>query len=514
MAGYYDLIRPEVQSMVPYGARRILDVGCASGAVGAALKRRQPCSITGVEMVPEVAERAKENLDYVIAGDIEDDRVLDSIPAGYFDCILCSDVIEHLRNPGRVLKRLNGCLTPNGCLVASVPNVRHWTVLKDLLEGRWDYQDAGILDRTHLRFFTRSSLTRMLEEQDFLVTDICGVPVRGVEDAPAGLAEALQKFGIDAHGLEKEGKIYQYLLTASPVRRRKTSYTAPRSAAARAPDDPPVASLVMLALNQMEYTQECILSLFEHTPIPHELIVVDNGSTDGTPDFLKRLSARWPHVKVISNTSNLGFAGGNNQGMAAARGEVVVLLNNDLLFTPNWLEKMLAWMQEDPSVGLVGPCSNHGNGCLEVSGGYSNMEELARFAAEFEGRHDRKGFAVKRLVGFCLAIRRAVIDAIGGLDEGFGIGNFEDNDYCLRARAAGFTCRIAADTFIHHVGSQTFNGEKIDHGYWMDFGWSHFKKKWNLNTTHTYNLPYEVDVSSVSRDKLYFPLPEPQAVRI
>lgn len=511
MSVYYDLIRPEVQSMVPYGARRILDVGCASGVMGAALKRRQPCSVTGVESVPEVAERAKDTLDYVIGGDIEDDTVLDSIPAGYFDCVICSDVIEHLRNPERVLKRLAACLTPNGCLVACVPNVRHWSVLKGLLEGRWDYQDAGILDRTHLRFYTRASLTKMFEDIEYVVTDICGVPVKDAEDVPAGLADALRKFGVDAHGLDKEGKIYQYLLTATPVRTRRSSFIPPPS---RAPGETPVASLVMLALNQLEYTQNCILSLFENTPIPHELIVVDNGSTDGTADFLKRLSARWPHVKVISNASNLGFAGGNNQGMAAARGDYVVLLNNDLLFTPGWLEKMLVWMQEDPSVGLVGPCSNHGNGCLEVSGGYSNMEELARFAAEFERRHERRGFAVKRLVGFCLAIRRAVIDAIGGLDEGFGIGNFEDNDYCLRARAAGFACWIAADTFIHHVGSQTFNGEKIDHGYWMDFGWSRFKKKWNLNTSHTYNLPYEIDVSSVSRDKLYFPLPEPMTARV
>jgi len=251
----------------------------------------------------------------------------------------------------------------------------------------------------------------------------------------------------------------------------------------------PLASLVVLAHNQRDYTRFCLQSILDHTRTPYELIVVDNASDDGTAGLLVQFAPRFAEASacrrfhVARSDRNLGFAGGNNLGMAAATGDVVVLLNNDLVFTPGWLERLLQTMARSPRAGIVGPLTNYASGPQWVQEPDYNTATLAGLN-EYALRvsRDRAGQAVPswRIVGFCLAIRRAVIEKIGGLDTRFGKGNFEDDDYCLRSLLAGFESWIAGDCFIHHFGSRTFAGANINYNQSLQANWEIFKAKWGI----------------------------------
>ena len=244
--------------------------------------------------------------------------------------------------------------------------------------------------------------------------------------------------------------------------------------------NPRAASIIILALNQLAHTRACLESIAAHTPSPHEVIVVDNGSTDGTPEFLKQWQVTHPNCAVIRNETNRGFAAGNNQGLAVAKEEILVLLNNDILVTPGWIEGMTAALDADAGTGLIGPVSNRVSGPQQIPTNYINDVAMFDFAKSWREQNQGQSQAVTRLVGFCLLFKRAVLDAIGGLDESFGSGNFEDDDFCLRAKFAGFGSRIARGVFIHHAGSQTFRGAKIDYRQAMLRNWDLFRAKWSL----------------------------------
>lgn len=199
-AAYHAQPRPEVMAMIPATASRILDVGCGAGALGGRLKAERPVEVIGVEMDPAAAEAAGRVLDRVHPGDIE--TLTLPYAAGSFDGIILADVLEHLRDPWGLLGRLSPLLSPEGRLIASLPNVRHWSVVRGLLEGDWTYLPAGILDCTHLRFFTRRSGQALIESA-------------GPPDLTA-LVEACRGLSLDASTLVDEVGVAQYLYLAAP----------------------------------------------------------------------------------------------------------------------------------------------------------------------------------------------------------------------------------------------------------------------------------------------------------
>ena len=270
-----------------------------------------------------------------------------------------------------------------------------------------------------------------------------------------------------------------------------------------------LVSIIILAHNQLRDTQQCLASLEKHTPLPHELILVDNGSTDGTGGYFRQYAAKHDHARVILNRSNLGFAAGNNQGLACARGDAVLLLNNDTVATPGWLERMLATLELYPECGLVGPVSNSVSGPqLVASPNYSSLDQLPKFAAQWSAAHAGQSTEAARLVGFCLLLRRAVVEKIGGLDPQFGSGNFEDDDLCLRAALAGFKLRIALDSYVHHTGGQTFKAARIDYRASLERNWELFKAKWNLPADATLDTGYRQPAAAPAGLSLILPLPD------
>jgi 2-polyprenyl-3-methyl-5-hydroxy-6-metoxy-1,4-benzoquinol methylase len=163
--------------LVPREARDVVDVGCAAGRLGAALKARQSCRVVGVEQNPAAATAARTRLDLVVEWDAEH---LDwPFPPHSFDAVICGDVLEHLRDPLAFLRQVRTWLRPTGVLVASLPNVRHHSVVRGLLAGDWTYEPAGLLDHTHLRFFTRREIEKLLHRAGFDVSRLVPVPGPG-----------------------------------------------------------------------------------------------------------------------------------------------------------------------------------------------------------------------------------------------------------------------------------------------------------------------------------------------
>ncbi len=169
---FYD--RTEMLPFVPKGVVEVLDVGCGSGKFGHMLKNERGCKVTGVEPFPAAAEAARKVLDQVYEWVVEE--AVHQLPKQHFDLICFNDVLEHLVDPWSVLESCKPLLKPGAHILASVPNVLNLGNLKEVLTTRdWKYREEGILDRTHLRFFTRISTIRMFEEAGYQVTHIEGI---------------------------------------------------------------------------------------------------------------------------------------------------------------------------------------------------------------------------------------------------------------------------------------------------------------------------------------------------
>lgn len=459
-ADYFGFSRPEVQRLVSRRARRILDVGCAAGKLGAGLKARQPSEVWGVECHAQAAAQAAKLLDRVITAPVE--QALQQLPQGYFDSIILSDLLEHLVDPAAVLAGLAQKLAPTGEIVVSLPNVAHWSVLQALLEGSWDYQDAGILDRTHLRFFTRKSALKLFAAAGFSATSVTPITLSGDAGIPEALLLALQQGGVTGPEFAGDSAAYQYLFRL--VRQEAT-----------------ITSIVMLTYNELDCTRECLESIERNTPEPHEVILVDNGSSDGTLPFLRELCARMSQYRLIENGENLGFAAGCNIGMRQAKGGRILLLNNDVVVTRGWLAGLLECLEREPHSAIVGPMTNEIAGAQRVrETSYRNTEELEQFARSFRRENAGRRIPVDRVVGFAMLFSRELMESVGELDQSFGTGNFEDDDYCLRAVLAGFSCVIAGDVFIHHYGSRSFKANGIDYARAMATNRAVFDAKWDL----------------------------------
>jgi len=222
------------------------------------------------------------------------------------------------------------------------------------------------------------------------------------------------------------------------------------------------ATIVIPVWNSWELTRACLATLRPTLRDGDEVVVVDNGSEDSTADGL----AAHPWITVITNPSNRGFAAACNQGAAAADADIVVFLNNDTLLPLGWLDALCAPFTDD-TVGATGPRSNCVSGPQQLDHiGYDPAAPagLAAWALDWACANAGRVEEIRRLVGFCLAVRREAFETIGGFDEGFGIGGFEDDDLCARLVDLGWRLLIAHGSFVHHIGHQTFDANGLD---WM-----------------------------------------------
>jgi GT2 family glycosyltransferase len=242
----------------------------------------------------------------------------------------------------------------------------------------------------------------------------------------------------------------------------------------------PQVSIVVVTMDNHVFLKLCLTSVLANTSSPrYELIVVDNGSRDGTAAYLQQLSSRHPHVTVIRNESNLGFAPANNQGLQVARGELLVLLNDDTVVPPKWLAH-LCEHADDPSIGLLGPVTNRAGNESQIPTAYRTYGEFLKFARQRRASNRGQLLDVPMLTMFCLAMRREVYQRVGPLDEQFAVGMFEDDDYAMRVRDLGYRVVCVEDVFIHHFGATSLGklAAAGELGLLFDANKRRFEEKW------------------------------------
>lgn len=214
-AGYFDHARDELTRHLPATARRVLDVGCGAGALGASVKARTGAEVVGIEYFEDAAARAAERLDQVIRADLNTLTEL-PFPHGHFDAMFFGDVLEHLLDPARTLAALTTYLAPHGVVIASIPNVKHWSVVLPLLvTDAFTYTDAGLLDRTHVHLFTLNEAAAMFRGVGLGRLDaVESVVLPGDEADLTPLVGCAAAYGADADDTRARLRTYQYVMVA------------------------------------------------------------------------------------------------------------------------------------------------------------------------------------------------------------------------------------------------------------------------------------------------------------
>jgi GT2 family glycosyltransferase len=241
------------------------------------------------------------------------------------------------------------------------------------------------------------------------------------------------------------------------------------------------ASVIVPVWNGREYLLECLDALLAQDYPDFEVIAVDNGSTDGSADLI---AERYPEVQVIRNEQNLGFAGGCNVGLRAARGDVLVLLNQDTAVRANWLYGLVRTLQSHPDIGIVGAKALYPNGVVQHAGGYVNLRGEGKHIGR--GQEDLGQFGEMRdvdyVTGASLGITREAYETIGELDHGFSPAYYEDVDWCYRGRTSGFRVVYAPQAVLVHkeaslvIDETTHKGMYLFHRGRLRFVLKHWKR--------------------------------------
>ena len=336
--GYHDLLRRELLDIIPTSATRILDLGCGTGLLGNALRHRQRCVVDGIEINKEAAEKAKYNLDGVWTDNLN--RFDPSFLKEKYNCLIFADILEHLISPWQVLKKFANVLTDDGVVVASVPNIAHPWIILQLQKGLFRYEAAGLLDVTHLRFFTKTTIFQLFYKAGLKIVNIRPYP-------------------------SKENPIQYHVTAVKAVLEHKN----------------PLVTILMLSLNCWQYTKQALGSIKARTNLPYKIIVIDNGSTDETINELRKD----PEIYHIENSCNLGFGRGFNVGMELVDTPYFIIANNDIVVTEKWLTTMVGHMQADEKLVCLGPMSNYVSGPQLIKDvPYNDEKTLQRKCSRYE----------------------------------------------------------------------------------------------------------------------------------
>ena len=250
----------------------------------------------------------------------------------------------------------------------------------------------------------------------------------------------------------------------------------------------PRVSVIVLTHNNLELTKTCLRSVIERSQYPNmEVLVVDNASTDGTVDYLKEFQHHHELVSVIFNRYNMGFAAGNNLGLAAATGEYLVLLNNDTVVTEGWILTLLHHLSDHPDIGLLGAVTNSIGNEAQIKIVYENLGEMPERSRAYTLAHLGELLFLRTVAFFCVMMPRRTYTICGPISEEYGMGFFEDDDYCRKVERAGLKIACAEDVFIHHHLSASFNRLKgKERQALFDRNRAIYEKRWGTWVPHRY----------------------------
>ena len=259
----------------------------------------------------------------------------------------------------------------------------------------------------------------------------------------------------------------------------------------------PTISVVTPLWGGEDDIKRCLDSLapLHEEKLLHEVIVVDNAS----PDNAAIIASAYPFVTMLRNDENRGFAAASNQGAEVASGELLLFLNSDTIVSRSGMIRLVESLQKSHIIGAVGPFSNNASGAQGIASSYTRLETIEMFVDEFAQR-STSDLDVDFLVGFCMLIRRTAWDEVGGFDEQFGMGGFEDNDLSYRFRRKGYRLVVASQSFVHHSGSKTFKRMSVDVQKLFEENARKFHEKWRSDV----ESGYASHLSGTKADRIVF----------
>jgi len=276
----------------------------------------------------------------------------------------------------------------------------------------------------------------------------------------------------------------------------------------------PYYSFVLLCYNNWNLTEQAIMTLLDSFSSRHkkrgiELIVVNNGSIDETKTSIEKLKKTYSHeVEIIPVhlKDNMGYPVGVNKGLANCRGQIITVLNNDLVFPSNWFDGIVHALENNSSIGVAAPFLSYGSGPENVKEKFDSQEEMKEFAKQFMEKNKKRIIYTQRIIGACLSFRKELLNLIGGNDFWFGLGHFDDDDWSLRAGITGYKLAIIGASFVEHIGTVTFRQDQKTLRASLRANRKKFEMKWSKSGISPGKRKEIIDNTEYSKDKHFFPL--------
>ncbi len=222
-----------------------------------------------------------------------------------------------------------------------------------------------------------------------------------------------------------------------------------------------LTSIIVIVQNRLDQTKKCIKSIRKHTPEHHEIIFVDNGSNDETVRWLQSQVKANKNYRLIENRKNIGSSASCNQGINISQGQYIVLINSGVVTGEGWLHSMLQCFNAGDDVGLIGPLANYARGIQQVKDdSYQLADDLNQYTENLKEKYRHRRIPCGNVEGFCMLFKRTLAEKIGLFDQRFGAGDFEDEDFCIRASIEGYTNYIAGDVFVQRQGGKRASGDR------------------------------------------------------
>lgn len=218
--GYFDRINMDILKKIPIYPKKIVEVGCGAGALGAKYKEINPrCQYIGIELSKDACDYAIKNkrIDSVFCANIEEKDLTEfDIAKNSLDCIIYGDVLEHLINPWEIIKNHSNYLKQNGLIISCIPNISNYSIIYQLLKGNWNYQEEGLLDRTHLRFFTLKTIKDMFEKAGLNIVDVEGLcyNLEAHSSFIRIMEQVFPSLGLKTEEVKSNTQVYQYVIVA------------------------------------------------------------------------------------------------------------------------------------------------------------------------------------------------------------------------------------------------------------------------------------------------------------
>jgi GT2 family glycosyltransferase/2-polyprenyl-3-methyl-5-hydroxy-6-metoxy-1,4-benzoquinol methylase len=444
---------------------KVLELGTATGYFGRFLVERLGCTVDGIEIDPLMAESARKWYRTLIVGNLETISLAGRIDAAY-DYIVCADILEHLREPSRALESLKPFLKKDGEILVSIPNIAYAGVVLAIINGDFPYRNEGLLDKSHLRFFTRRSFLRMIHEVRYSVKRVGKVHLPFEKSEFAGSIQDADTRIKDFLFAMPDSDVYQYVFTLG-LRDQTEGFYNSRPKLSACPEEEKIDIIIPVYKGEIE-TRNCIDSVLSYKQdTPFEIIAVNDNSPDMfIYEYLCDLADKGL-ITFIHHPENLGFVASVNSAMALHGNRDVIILNSDTVVSNDWIDRLRRCALSDPMIGTVTPFSNNATICSypvfcadnQLPDGMSaeDMDTL------FKNVNACKMIDIPTGVGFCMYIKRSCLKGVGMFDvESFGKGYGEENDFCMRASRSGWRHVLCGDVFVYHKGGVSFSAAKDD----------------------------------------------------